>query len=158
MKFGQFIEYNMINIFFKKILKKIVRETNHKPFSKQSKLSISLDQLFQHLYSLFSFYVQVKSYQNLLKLRSCLLGSISYKRFLKIKKRSETSLPASFSVCILKRNISHVYSINWPNFIVWLLLLFETLDNVCIVIVCFPVCDVKILKLTLAVLSSRFPT
>ena len=118
MKFGQFIEYNMINIFFKKILKKIVRETNHKPFSKQSKLSISLDQLFQHLYSLFSFYVQVKSYQNLLKLRSCLLGSISYKRFLKIKKRSETSLPASFSVCILKRNISHVYSINWPNFIV----------------------------------------
>ena len=28
------------------------------------------------------------------------------------------------------------YPINWPNFIVWLLLLLEILDNTCIAIVC----------------------
>ena len=29
-----------------------------------------------------------------------------------------------------------LYSINWPNFIVWFTLLLEILDNMCIVIVC----------------------
>ena len=35
-----------------------------------------------------------------------------------------------------------LYSINWPNFIVWLPLLFEILGNMCIAIVCFLGCDV----------------
>ena len=35
-----------------------------------------------------------------------------------------------------------LYSINWANIIVWLPLLFEILDNICIAIVCFPGCDV----------------
>ena len=35
-----------------------------------------------------------------------------------------------------------LYSINWPNVIVWWPLLFEILDNMRIAIVCFPGCDV----------------
>ena len=35
-----------------------------------------------------------------------------------------------------------LYSINWPNAIVWLPLLLEILDNMCITIVCYPGCDV----------------
>ena len=35
-----------------------------------------------------------------------------------------------------------LYSMNWPNFIVWLPLLHEILGNTCIVIVCWPGCDV----------------
>ena len=35
-----------------------------------------------------------------------------------------------------------LYSINRPNFIVWLFLLLEILGNVCIATVCFPECDV----------------
>ena len=31
-----------------------------------------------------------------------------------------------------------LYSINWPNFIVWLPLLLEILGIMCIAIVCFP--------------------
>ena len=31
---------------------------------------------------------------------------------------------------------------NWPNFIIWLLLLLETLGNMCIITACFPDCDV----------------
>ena len=35
-----------------------------------------------------------------------------------------------------------LYSINWPNFIVWFHLLCDILGNMCIAIVCWPGCDV----------------
>ena len=44
MKIGQFIEYNMRNIFLDKSCTKCAGETIPRPFSKKSKLSISLDQ------------------------------------------------------------------------------------------------------------------
>ena len=34
-----------------------------------------------------------------------------------------------------------LYSFNWPNFIAWLPLLLEILGNMCMVIICFPLCD-----------------
>ena len=36
----------------------------------------------------------------------------------------------------------YMYSINWPNFMVCVPLFFKISGNICIVIVCFPVCDV----------------
>ena len=44
MKFGQLIEYNLRNIFLEKSYTKCGGETIPRPFSKKSKLSISLDQ------------------------------------------------------------------------------------------------------------------
>ena len=44
MRFGQLIEYNMRNIFLEKSYTKCGGETIPRPFSKKSKLSISLDQ------------------------------------------------------------------------------------------------------------------
>ena len=44
MKFGQLIEYNMIDIFIELSYTKYGGETIPRPFSKKSKLSISLDQ------------------------------------------------------------------------------------------------------------------
>ena len=44
MKFGQLIEYNMRNIFVEKSYAKYGGETIPRPFSKKSKLSLSLDQ------------------------------------------------------------------------------------------------------------------
>ena len=44
MKLGQLIEYNMRNIFGEKSNPKCGRETIPRPFSKNSKLSMSLDQ------------------------------------------------------------------------------------------------------------------
>ena len=35
-----------------------------------------------------------------------------------------------------------IFSINWPNVIVWLPLPLELLDNICIAVVYFPGCDV----------------
>ena len=42
-KFGQLIEYNMRNSFLEKLYKICGRETIPRPFSKLSKLRISLD-------------------------------------------------------------------------------------------------------------------
>ena len=44
MKFGQLIEYNMRIIFLEKSFSKCGGETIPRPFSKKSKLNISLDQ------------------------------------------------------------------------------------------------------------------
>ena len=44
MKFGQFIEYNMRNIFLEQSYTQCDGETIPKHFSKKSKLNISLDQ------------------------------------------------------------------------------------------------------------------
>ena len=43
MKLGQLIEYNMRNIFLEKSYTKCRRKTIPRPFSKKSKLSLSLD-------------------------------------------------------------------------------------------------------------------
>ena len=53
MKFGQLIECNMRNIFLEKLYTKCGGETSPRPFSKKSKLSISLDQYSKVLYILF---------------------------------------------------------------------------------------------------------
>ena len=44
MKFGQSVEYNMRNIFIEKSYTKCDGKTIPTPFSKKSKLNISLDQ------------------------------------------------------------------------------------------------------------------
>ena len=54
------------------------------------------------------------------------------KLFLNNNKRSRISLPALFSAWLFKKNIL-LYSINWPNFMLYLPLLCEILDNMYIV-------------------------
>ena len=60
-KFSQLIEYNMRNIFLDKSYIKCDRETISRPFSKKSKLSISLDQYFKVLYILFQLFAKLKT-------------------------------------------------------------------------------------------------
>ena len=50
-----------------------------------------------------------------------------------------------------------LYSINWPNFIIWSSFLLEVLGKMCIFICC-PFCDVMNLKLALVFWPSHFPT
>ena len=63
MEFGQLKDYN-INIFLEKSYTTCGGEASRRPF-----LSILLDQQSEMLYSLFLFYVQVKDFQNILKLK-----------------------------------------------------------------------------------------
>ena len=49
-----------------------------------------------------------------------------------------------------------LYSINWPNFIVCLPLLYQILDNMCIAIVYYPGCDVINFRINLIFLIKPF--
>ena len=69
IKFGQSMEYNMRNIFPEKSNIKCGKEANPRPFYKKSKLSMSLNQQSEMLYSLLLLHTHVEVYQNILKLR-----------------------------------------------------------------------------------------
>ena len=59
IRFGQLIEYNMRNIFLEKLHSNIGGDVSSRPFHRNTKLSISLDQQFKMLQRLFFLYVQV---------------------------------------------------------------------------------------------------
>ena len=61
MKFCQLIEYSMRYIFLEKSYTKCCGETITRPFSKKSKLSVSLDQQFKILQSLFLLYDKLRA-------------------------------------------------------------------------------------------------
>ena len=61
MKFGQLTEYNMRNIFLEKSCRKCGRETIPRPFSKKSKLGISLDQYSEVLYVLLLLFSKLRT-------------------------------------------------------------------------------------------------
>ena len=61
MKFGHSIEYNMRKNFHEKSYTKCGGKTIPRPFSKKSKLSISLDQSFKVLYILFLLFAKSRT-------------------------------------------------------------------------------------------------
>ena len=61
VKLGQLIEYNMRKIFLEKSHPKCGEETSPKPFSKKSKLSISLDQYSKFLHSSSALYANLRA-------------------------------------------------------------------------------------------------
>ena len=69
MKFGRIIEYNVRSIFLEKLCTECGGETIFRPFSKKSKLSVSLDQQSKVLCSLFLLNAQLRAIE-ILKL-SC---------------------------------------------------------------------------------------
>ena len=46
-------------------------------------------------------------------------------------------------------------SINWPNFFVWMPLFFEISDNMCVAIVCYPVCDIINFEIYVSITSQK---
>ena len=86
-------------------------------------------------YTICFMVCQVEGYRNLLKLSCRPIAFTSLKASFFKKKRSGTSLPASFPVWFLKKNTSlAIYYINWQNLIVWLPVLREIFGNICILI------------------------
>ena len=71
------------------------------------------------------------------------------KLFKKTKKGLELVSLSHFPHDLFIKMFFLLYSINWPNFIVWLSLHREILGNLCIVIVCWPGCDVISLEIHL---------
>ena len=96
---------------------------------------------------------QVEGYQNILKLNFRSLAFISYKAFWKSKRKSGTSLFHFLYDSWIKK-LS--WSINWPNFIVWLSSFRGILGNMYVVIVCYPGCGVINLEINLIFLINPF--
>ena len=64
--------------------------------------------------------------------------------------------PAHFVYDFSTKIFIMLYSNTYPNFIVWLLLLFEILGNICIAIIYYPVCDVMGLEINFIFLIEPF--
>ena len=98
---------------------------------------------------MFLLYVQVEVYQNI-KPRYWQLDFTLHEAFLKTKKGLElVSLPR-FVHGIWRKLFLTLYTINWSNFIAWIL------NNICIKIICFLFCDVINLEINLSFLMQPF--
>ena len=120
MKFDQLIDYNMRNISLEKSYTKCDVESIPRPFSKKSKLSISLDQLPKVLYSLFycmpslelSKYIETKLQTTCFYL---------IQRFFQKTERGLDLVSLLHFLHDFRRKIFLLLcSINWPNFICFL--------------------------------------
>ena len=72
------------------------------------------------------------------------------------RKGSGYSFSTTFCAWFFKKMFFMLYSTNWPNFIVWLHLLFEISGNACIAIACFSGCDVINFEINLIFLIKSF--
>ena len=71
-------------------------------------------------------------------------------------KMSGTGLSNTFFVWFTRKILFMLYSINCPNFIVWLNLPYEILSNMCISVVCCAACDIINFKTNLSFLIKPF--
>ena len=97
-------------------------------------------------------YVQVEAYQIILKLRCLPLAFTWHKVFLKSKKRSGISLPASCFAWFLKKNISHIMFYWLTKFHYQIPFTSWDTGQMSIALICFPVCGIKKFETNL-----RFP-
>ena len=128
MKFGNFVEHNMQKSFLQKLCRKWEKETSSRPHF--------LRKWFILHENIFASPRLGDAIKINYKISDCLsrdmfekgLGLVSLTRF----------------VFDFSRKIFHIsHSIKWSTFIIWLPLLLEILDNMCIVIICFPVYDAR---------------
>ena len=126
--FGQLIQYNVRNIFFKKNhTQNVVEKPFPNPFLKNQNRAYLWITYVQVVF----IACQVQGYRSILKLSCWPLAFTSYKAFFKKnKKSSRTSLPASFRHDFWRKLLILLYSINWPNFIVYLPLLLLFVNHV----------------------------
>ena len=64
MKPAQLLEYNLRHIFLEKSYTKCGGETITRPFSKKSKLSLSLDQYSKVLYILLLLFAKLRTFES----------------------------------------------------------------------------------------------
>ena len=112
-------------------------------------MTISLDQWSKVLHSLLLLYGKLRTIKIYWNWAADLLLSPHIKLFWKTKRGLElVSLP-HFLHNFWRKIFLLLYSINWPNVIVWLLLLCEIFGNMCIAFVCKQSCDVMNFEINL---------
>ena len=136
MQSDQLIEYNLRNIFLEKSYTRCGGETILWPFSKKSKLSISLGQYSKALYILFLLFAKLRTIESYWHQVVDFLLLLHMKLFWKTKWGLELISLSHFQYDFWRKIFISIYSITWPNFNVWLPLIREVLANICIAIVC----------------------
>ena len=130
----------MRNIFLEKTFTKSCRESVPRPFPKK-----------------FAFIVcQFEDYRDILKLSCRPLASASNNFFWKTKRALELVSLRHFLYDFWRKIFLLLYSYSWSNFIIWLPLLREILDKICIASVCKPGCDIISFEINLIFLIKLF--
>ena len=142
-------------MLFSKNLTQNLGRTSSTPFSKKSKLSISLYQTVSNFIQFVFIVFPSRRLPDVIKLKCWPLVFASYRAFSKIKERLELVFLPQFLYDFWRKIFLMLYSINWTNLITWLSLFLEILGTMCIAIICFLVYDAKNFGITLAFLSSR---
>ena len=135
IKFGQIIEYKKGKIFLQNLCRNWDRETSSRPlfiFQKcliwgKSKWSAAQ---FQFTSIVLNLGTAKKKLSNALDYWSKDMLNFNFP-----EKSLGLVFPPHFVYNFLRIMFLMLYSINWPNFIVWLPLFLEMLDNMCITIV-----------------------
>ena len=127
LKFGQLIEHYKRNIFLQRSCGKWVREAS-------SKLNMRWKQLVCSLVLIYfdSLQLAIQQKNKLCKILDYLSRDTLNFHF---SEKALGLVSLTFCGWFFKKNVSHV-AFNWPTFIVWLPLLLEILDNMCITVVC----------------------
>ena len=133
MKFDQLIEYNMRNIFSKihtqNMVKKIFLETFIK---KLNRVYLWINSL--KLCNLFLLYANLRAIEIECN-QAADYWLLSYIKILKKRSQKLVFLPY-FLHDFWRKTFLLLYSIVWPNLIVWLPLIREIMSNMCIAIIC----------------------
>ena len=133
MKFVHLIDYNMRNIFLEKSYTKCGRESSPRPFSKNQSWAYHWINSLK-VYKICTYCIPSWGLLKYIKTKLRPLTTTLYKALLKSQRKPGASLPASFLHDFWRKMFLLLCSINWPNVIVWFLLLREKLGNMCIVL------------------------
>ena len=137
MKFGQLIEYPKTKFFLKNYTKNEARKLVPDGFLFLFLKSFILGKSKQSAawFHYISIALKLAYYRNKL-FKTLRYWSRDMLNFDFFDKRLEIVSPPNFEYDFSTKLFHILYSISWPNFIVWLPLLLEILDNMCISIVC----------------------
>ena len=149
MKVGQLIEHPQKNIFLLKLCRKSGRETSFRPpFVFLKSFVLEKCKLSAGWFHYISIALKVAYNRN--------NWSRDMLNFDFLDQSLVVNSPAHFVYNFSTKMFLMLYSINWPNFIAWLLLLLEILGNMCIAIVCSPGCDVMDFEIKFIFLIESF--
>ena len=158
IKSGQLIKHNKINIFLQKSCRKWGKKTSSRHFfyflNKKVLYELKTSRL-QLKFKTFRLHSTWHTIKNKLHKTLDYWCRDTFKSYFLEKCLGKVS-PPHFVYESSRKMLPILYSINWLNFIVWLPLLLETLDSMCITIVCFPGCDAIILENNLTFLIKPF--
>ena len=143
----------MRNIFLEKSCRKCVEEVSPKKIKIEHIPGLTVWNVIKFVFILYP------SWSLIIYIKSKLLDTWFYlieSFFQKTKRYLELVFLPHFLHDFWRKVFLTLYSINWLNYIVWLYLIIEILGNICIVIGCYPACDVINFRINFSFLIKSF--